>query len=220
MTKARAFTIAGLIHLVVATLLATTFLFGGPSSAVGSGMIITDTPTNDNGDNGDNGDNDTPPPPKPVCKLACTKTANRAEVLPGHTLTFHIQVCNWGDKKCKNVRVSDDLPAQLEVVSDPGSIVGDGRDIGDLNHSECEEFTIEARVRDDVELCTQFTNVVTIKDNGTCRVGLTVPCPLPPSGETAVQRGKVASQVVIVGLLVIGVSLVATGLALKARSRA
>ena len=215
MTKARAFTIAGLIHLVVATLLATAFLFSGPSSAVGSGMIITHTPTTTT-------ITATPhtPTPKPKCKLACTKTANPAVVLPGHTVTFYIQVCNWGDKKCKNVRVSDDLPAQLEVVSDPKSIVGDGRDIGDLNHSECEEFTIEARVRDDVELCTQFTNVVTINDNVTCGVGLTVPCPLPPSGETTVERGEVASLVVVVGLLVIGVGLVATGLALRARSRA
>ena len=216
MTKARAFTIAGLIHLVVATLLATTFLFGGPSSAVGSGIIITNTSTIVT---------ETPPtetpPPERKCNLACTKTANRAEVLPGDTVTFHIQVCNWGDKPCNDVTVSDDLPVQLEVVSDPRGIVGNAQGIGDLNHSECEEFTIEARVRDDVELCTQFTNIVTINDNVTCRVGLTVPCPqLPPSGETAVQRGKVASQVVIVGLLVIGVGLVATGLALRARSRA
>jgi len=214
MTKARAFTIAGLIHLVVATLLATVFLFGGPSSAVGSGIIITDTPTTTT-------ITVTPhtPTPKPKCKLACTKTANRAEVLPGDTVTFHIQVCNWGDKKCKNVTVRDDLPVQLEVVNDPRGIEGNGRGIGDLVHSECEEFTIEARVRDDVELCTQFTNVVTINDNVTCGVTLTVPC-LPKGGESAVQRGAVVSQVMIVGLLVMGVGLVATGLALRARGRA
>lgn len=217
MTKARAFTIAGLIHLVAATLLATTFLFGGPSSAVGSGMIITDTPTTRITITPDTATPETPPPER-VCKLACTKTANRAEVLPGHTVTFHIQVCNWGDKKCKNVTVRDDLPGQLEVASDPAGIVGNDKNIGDLNHSECKEFTIEARVRDDVGLCTQFTNIVTINDNVTCRVGLTVPC-LPESGETAVQRGEVASQAIVVGLLVIGVGLVATGLALRARSR-
>ena len=214
MTKARALTIAGLIHLVVATLFATTFLFGGPSSAVGSGMIITDTPTTTIETR-----TPTPTKPKPVCKLTCTKTANPIEVLPGHTVTFHIQVRNLGDKKCKNVTVRDDLPGQLEVVSDPDGIVGNNQDIGDLSHGPPKDLTIEARVRDDVELCTQFTNVVTINDNVTCRVGLTVPC-LPESGETAVQRGEVASQVVVVGLLVIGVGLVATGLALKARSRA
>jgi uncharacterized repeat protein (TIGR01451 family) len=214
MTKARAYTMAGLIHLVVATLLATTFLFGGPSNAVGSGMIITDTPTTTTIEV-------TPHTltPKPICKLTCTKSANPAEVLPGHTVTFGIQVRNLGDKKCKNVTVRDDLPGQLEVVSDPRGIVGNDKDIGDLNHSECEEFTIEARVRDDVELCTQFTNIVTINDNVTCGVALAVPC-LPESGETAVHRGEVASQVVIVGLVVIGVGLVATGLALRARSRA
>jgi uncharacterized repeat protein (TIGR01451 family) len=218
MTKARAFTIAGLIHLVVATLLATTLLFGGPSSAVGSEMIITDTPTTATVITSPPPPPTTPPPP-PECHLTCTKTANPAEVLPGHTVTFDIQVRNLGDKKCRDVRVSDDLPGQLEVVSDPAGIVGNNYTIAKLSPGEYTDLTIEARVRDDVKLCTQFTNVVTINDNVTCQVALTVPCPLPPSGETAVQRGKVAWQMVVVGLLVLGVGLVATGLALRARSR-
>jgi uncharacterized repeat protein (TIGR01451 family) len=225
MTKARAFTIAGLIHLVVATLLATTFLFGGPSNAVGSGMIITDTPT-------ESTETPTPtlpppPPPPPVCKLRITKTANATELWPGETVTFVIQVCNAGNETCENVVVSDALPDELEVVSASASrgravIVGNGvrAEFGDLLPDECAELTIVARVRADVE-CTQFTNVATIGDDVISNlVTLTVPCLLPPSGETAVHRGKIASQVVVVGLLVMGMGLVATGLALRARSRA
>jgi uncharacterized repeat protein (TIGR01451 family) len=226
MTKARAFTIAGLIHLTVATLLATTLLFGGPGSAVGSEMIITDTPTEPNGTHTPTPHTITPPPPPPICKLKITKTANATELWPGETVTFVIQVCNAGDKTCEDVVVSDALPDELEVVSASASlgqaiIEGNGvrAEFGDLLPKECAELTIVARVRDDVELCTQFTNVATIGDDVISNlVTLTVPCPLPKSGETAVQRGKVASQVVVVGLLVIGVGLVATGLALRARS--
>jgi uncharacterized repeat protein (TIGR01451 family) len=226
MTKARAFTIAGLIHLVVATLLATTFLFGGPSSAVGSGMIITDTPTVVTPTNGT--PTTTVTKVTKVCKLRITKTANASELWPGETVTFVIKVCNAGNKTCEGVIVSDALPPELEVVSasaSPGQavIVGNGvrGEFGDLLPGVCAELTIVARVRADVELCTQFTNVATIGDDVISNiVTLTVPCPLPKSGETAVQRGKVTSQVVIVGLLVIGMGLVATGLALKARSRA
>jgi uncharacterized repeat protein (TIGR01451 family) len=228
MTKARAFTLAGLIHLVVATLFAMTFLFGGPSSAVGSELIITDTPSptptetedgNHHDRNNDDGNHH--------CKLTCTKTANRAEVLPGDLVTFVIEVCNVGDDTCKDVVVSDALPSELDVVSASASlgravIEGNGvrAEFGDLLPRVCAQLTIVARVRADVELCTQFTNVATIGDDVICNlVTLTVPCPLPKSGETAVQRGEVASQVVVVGLLVIGVGLVATGWALRARSR-
>ena len=224
MTKARAFTIAGLIHLVVATLLATTFLLGGPSSAVGSELIITDTPSptpiiTKDGNNGDGNHH---------CNLTITKTASPNEVLPGDLVTIVIQVCNEGDETCEDVVVSDALPDELEVVSASASqgpaVIDDNgvrAQFGDLLSGVCAELTIVARVRDDVDLCTQFTNVATIGDDVISNlVTLTVPCPLPPSGQTAVQRGKVASQVVIVGLLVIGVGLVATGLALRARSRA
>jgi uncharacterized repeat protein (TIGR01451 family) len=229
MTKARALTIAGLIHLVVATLFATTFLFGGPSSAVGPELIITDTPSptptkTEDGNHDDGNNNDS----NHHCNLTITKTASPNEVLPGDLVTIVIQVCNAGDKTCEDVVVSDALPDELKVVSASASqgpaVIDDNgvrAEFGDLLPGVCAELTIVARVRDDVELCTQFTNVATVGDDVISNlVTLTVPCPLPPSGQTTVQRGKVASQVVIVGLLVIGMGLVATGLALRARSRA
>jgi len=218
MTKARILTTAGLIHLTVAALLSLTFLFGQPSTAVGSGMGFTPTPTS------------TPSPkaktPPPACKLEITKTADPTEMLPGDLVTFVVQVCNVGNKTCEDVVVSDDLPDELEVVSastSQGQAVVVGNDVraefGDLIPGACAELTIVARVRDDVDLCTQFENVATIGDLISNRVTLTVPC-LPESGPVGVRSEDVATQVVLVGLLVMGVGLLATGLALRARTRA
>lgn len=224
MTKARVLTTAGLVHLTVAALLSLTFLLGQPSTAVGSAMGMTPTPTF------------TPSPktktPPPQCKLEITKTADPTELLPGDLVTFVIQVCNVGDKTCEDVVVSDDLPDELEVVSASASqgravVVGDDvrAEFGDLLPGVCAELTIVARLRDDVDLCTQFENVSTIGDLISNRVTLIVPC-LPESGEDAVQSrettaqsGAIATQVVVVGLLAVGMGLLAAGLALRARSR-
>jgi len=166
MTKARTFTTAGLIHLTVAALLSLTFLFGQPSTAVGSGMGFTPTPTEPTVTI-----TRTKPTPQPVCKLEITKTADPTELLPGDLVTFVIQVCNVGDKTCEDVVVSDDLPDELEVVSasaSQGRAVVVGNDVraefGDLLPGVCAELTIVARVRDDVDLCTQLENVATIDD--------------------------------------------------------
>jgi uncharacterized repeat protein (TIGR01451 family) len=218
MTKARVLTTAGLIHLTVAALLSLTFLLGQPSTAVGSRMGFTPTPTF------------TPPPktktPPPQCKLEITKTADPTELLPGDRVTFVIRVCNVGDKTCEDVVVSDDLPDELEVVSasaSQGRAVVVGNDVraefGDLLPGVCAELTIVARLRDDVDLCKQFENVSTIGDLISNRVTLIVPC-LPESGETTAQSGAIATQVVVAGLLAVGMGLLATGLALRARSRA
>ena len=220
MTKARTFTTAGLIHLTVAALLSLTFLFGQPSTAVGSGMGFTPTPTEPTVTI-----TRTKPTPQPVCKLEITKTANPTELLPGDLVTFVIQVCNVGDKTCEDVVVSDDLPDELEVVSasaSQGRAVVVGNDVraefGDLLPGVCAELTIVARVRDDVDLCTQLENVATIDDLISNRVTLVVPC-LPESGESAAQSGATATQVVVVGLLAVGLGLLATGLAMRARNR-
>jgi len=215
MTKARAFTIAGLVHLAVATLLAMTFLAGQPGTALGSGMFITRTPTST-------------PTPDGKCNLTCTKTGGPTEVMPGDSVTFDIQVCSEGDKPCKSIVVSDNLPVELKVDNVSHS-QGDkdeaGNNVevrfGNLSPGECAELTIVTHVRLDVDLCTQFTNCATIGDDDVrcgC-VTLTVPC-LPPSGENAGQSGEVAPQVVVLGLLVVGMGLLATGLALGARNRA
>jgi uncharacterized repeat protein (TIGR01451 family) len=224
MTKARTLITAGLIHLTVAALLSLTFLFGQPSTAVGSVMGKTPTPS------------PTPSPktktPPPQCRLEITKTANPTELLPGDLVTFVIQVCNVGDKTCEDVVVSDDLPDELEVVSASASqgravVVGDDvrAEFGDLLPGVCAELTIVARVRDDVDLCTQFENVSTIGDLISNRVTLIVPC-LPESGESAArggettaQSGAIATQLVVAGLLAVGTGLLATGLALRARNR-
>jgi uncharacterized repeat protein (TIGR01451 family) len=219
MTKARIFTTAGLIHLTIATLLALTFLFGQPNTAVGSALGFTPTSTSP------------PPTPsltptptggddKPSCHLTITKTASPTEVLPGDLVTIVIEVCNVGDATCEDVVVSDALPSELEVVSASASqgravIVGNGvrAEFGDLPPDGCATLTIVARVRDDVPLCTQFTNVATIGDLVSNLVTLTVPCLLPESGQ-------ITTWAVVLGLLVVGVSLLATGWLLRTRNRA
>jgi hypothetical protein len=91
-------------------------------------------------------------------------------------------------------------------------------EFGDLLPGVCAELTIVARVRDDVDLCTQFENVSTIGDLISNRVTLIVPC-LPESGETTAPSGAIATQLVVAGLLAVGMGLLATGLALRARNR-
>jgi uncharacterized repeat protein (TIGR01451 family) len=217
MTKARAFTIAGLVHFTVAALLAMTFLAGQPGTALGSGMVITRTPTPTI---------ETPTPPR-HCILTCTKTGGPTEVLPGDEVTFVIRVCNEGDKPCKSIVIRDKVPHQLEDVSVGASqgaqeIAGNNVEaqIGNLSPDECAEVTIVARVRDDVELCTQFTNCATIGDDDPCGcVTLFVPC-LDDGGGSAAQSGQVAPQAVVVGLLVMGAGLLAAGLVLGAKNRA
>jgi hypothetical protein len=228
MTKARVLTTAGLVHLTMAALLSLTFLLGQPSTAVGSVMGFTDTPTiTPTKRNGTT--------PEPKCDPSCSKAASPSEVLPGDLVTLVIEACNEGDKACdaqpdiqmqKGIVVSDDLPDELEVVSasaSRGRAVVVGNDVraefGVLLPNTCAELTIVARVRDDVELCTQFTNVATIGDDVMCSATLTVPC-LPESGETSVRSGTIATQIVVAGLLAVGMGLLATGLALRSRSRA
>jgi uncharacterized repeat protein (TIGR01451 family) len=217
MTKARIFTTVGLIHLTIATLLALTFLFGQPATTTGSALGFTPTSTSP------------PPEPsptptdgddKPSCHLTITKTASPTDVLPGDTVTFVIEACNVGDATCEDVVVSDALPPELEVISASASqgravIEGNGvrAEFGDLPPGACATLTIDARVRDDVPLCTQFTNVATIGDLVSNVVTLTVPCPLPKSGRTT-------TLAVVAGLLAVGMSLLATGLAWRARNRA
>jgi uncharacterized repeat protein (TIGR01451 family) len=217
MTKARIFTMAGLVHLTIATLLALTFLFGQPTTATGSALGFTPTSTSP------------PPEPSPTptdgddrpsCHLTITKTASPTEVFPGDTVTFVIEVCNVGDATCEDVVVSDALPSELEVVSASASqgravIEGNGvrAEFGDLIPGACATLTIVARVRDDVPLCTQINNVATIGDLVSNLVTLTVPCLLPESGQ-------ITTWAVVLGLLVVGVSLLATGWAMRARNRA
>jgi uncharacterized repeat protein (TIGR01451 family) len=212
-TKARVFTTAGLIHLTIATLLSLTFLFSQPATVTGSALGFTPTPTEPVTKTV------TPPPPPPVCRLEITKTADPTDVFPGGLVTFVVEVCNVGNKICEDVVVSDALPDELEVESASASqgqavIEGNGvrGEFGDLVPGACATLTIVARVRADVPPCTQFTNVATIGDIVSNIVTLTVPCLLPESGKTT-------SLTIVVGLVVVGLGLLATGMALRAKSR-
>jgi uncharacterized repeat protein (TIGR01451 family) len=211
--KARILTTAGLIHLTIATLLSLTFLFAEPVTVTGSALGFTPTPTEPVTETV------TPPPPPPVCRLEITKTADPTDVFPGGLVTFVIEVCNVGNKTCEGVVVSDALPDELEVESASASqgqavIEGNGvrGEFGDLEPGACATLTIVARVRADVPPCTQFTNVATVGDVVSNIVTLTVPCLLPESGRTA-------SLAIVVGLVVVGLCLLATGMALRAKSR-
>lgn len=212
-TKARILTTAGLIHLTIATLLSLTFLFAEPVTVTGSALGFTPTPTEPATGTV------TPEPPPPVCKLEITKTADPADVFPGGLVTFVIEVCNVGNRTCEDVVVSDALPDELEVVSASASqgqavIEGNGvrGEFGDLEPGACAQLTIVARVRADVPPCTQFTNVATVGDIVSNIVTLTVPCLLPESGRTT-------SLAIVAGLVMMGLGLLATGLALRAKSR-
>jgi uncharacterized repeat protein (TIGR01451 family) len=223
MTRARILTTAGVIHLTVATLLALTFLFGQPNSAMSSGLGFTPTPTVPT-------PTDTPtiavtetptrtPPPPPRPDLTITKTASPAEVLPGGQVTIVIEVCNEGDATAEDVVVSDALPPELEVVSASASqgravVVGNGvrAEFGDLPPGACATLTIVARVRADVPPCTRIGNVATIGDLVSNRVTIHVVGFLPESGVPAVLA-------VIVALLVVGGILLATGVTLQVRKR-
>ena len=216
MSKARILTTAGVIHITIAALLALTFTFGQPATATGSALGFTPTPTEPVTETV----TPEPPPPPPVCKLEITKTADPTDVFPGDMVTFVIEVCNVGNKTCEDVVVSDALPSELEVVSASASqgravIVGNGvrAEFGDLLPGACATLTIVARVRDDVEPCTQFTNVATIGNLVSNIVTLTVPCLLPESGNPA-------ALAVVAGLAVMGASLLAAGLAMRSRKRA
>ena len=215
-TKARMFTTAGLIHLTIATLLSLTFLLGQPATAAGPALGFTETPSLET----ETATPETRTPPPPVCRLEITKTADPTDVFPGGVVTFVIEVCNVGNKTCEDVVVSDALPDELEAVSASASqgravIEGNGvrGEFGDLEPGACATLTIVARVRADVPPCTDFTNVATVGDVVSNIVTLTVPCLLPESGRTT-------SLAIVVGLVVVGLGLLATGLALKTGKQA
>lgn len=225
MTKARILTTAGVVHITIATLLAMMALFGQPATATGSGLLgftptSTESPPTDTPTETPPTITPTSPPPPPACKLTITKTASQTELLPGDQVTFVIRVCNVGNKTCENVVVSDALPPELEIVSASVSqgqvvIVGNGvrAEFGDLLPGACAELTIVARVRDDVPLCTQFSNVATIGDLVSNRVMMTTTCYPPFLPES----GQMTTHAILVGLLAVGVGLLTAGLALRGR---
>ncbi|MFQ6101340.1 MAG: DUF11 domain-containing protein [Anaerolineae bacterium] len=224
--RARILTTAGVVHLTIAALLSLTFLTGLPDPVAGSELgftptstpLPTDTPTPTATPTSTPVVTPTSPPSPPKPHLTITKTASPAQVLPGGQVTFGIQVCNVGDATADNVIVSDALPPELEMVSasaSQGAVVVEGNgmraELGSVYPGYCAEVTIVALVRADVAPGTQIRNVASVGDTYD---DVTVPVVgfLPESG-------RIAPLAVAVGLLVVGVSLLIGGLAVRARNR-
>ena len=215
-TRARILTTAGVIHLTLATLLALTFLFGPPATTTGAALGFTPTPTEE-------ATSETPtrqpPTPEPKPKLTITKSVSPTEVFPGDVVTIKIEVCNVGDAVAENVVVSDDVPRQLEVLGASASmgravIVGNGvrGEFGDMLPGVCATLTITARVRDDVAPGTRITNVATIGGIVSNEATLTTGALLPESGDAS-------ARLAVAVLFVMGVALLAAGLALRPRAQ-
>ena len=221
-SKARLLTTLSIVHLVAAVFLSLTITLGQPVPVAGSALGITPTappaPTPE-----ETPVPPSPPPPDqtpaPAPKLELTKSASATEVFPGSLVSFTIRVCNVGNAVADNVIVSDALSSDLELVSASVSqgkavIVGNGvrAEFGALFPGECATLTIVARVRDDVAPGTQIGNVGTLPDLASNQVNLTVMGMLPASGGTV--------PVLVAGLFMVGLGLLAAGLALRARERA
>jgi len=224
--RARILTIAGIIHLTIAVLLAAMFLFGQPIAVSGKVLGFTPTPlpsptdvpsptdTPSPIDTPTPGGTPVPPspePPSPFPDITITKSASSTEVPPGGLVTFSIEVCNVGDAVAENVVVSDHLPSELELVSasaSQGAVVVEGNgvraELGSIWPGHCATVSITARVGVDVAPGTRIRNVASVGDlydDATVTVvGL-----LPESGRMAPLAAAAGLLVVGVGLLVVGV---------------
>lgn len=228
--RAKVLTAAGIVHLAIATLLSLTFLVSLPVPAAGSGLGITPTPTFTPTPT----PTDTPTatstpaatsvpvptaPPDSKPDLTVTKRASSAQVLPGGRVTFIIQVCNVSEAAIDDVVAGDALPPELEVVSasaSQGSVTVEGNwvlaELGSLAPGACAEITIVARVRADVPPGTQIVNTAVADEESSDEVSVTVVGFLPESG-------RLVPLAVVVGLLVlVGASLLATGLSQRSRN--
>ena len=61
-----------------------------------------------------------PPPPPAGTTIALTKTAHPTHIPAGGNVTFTLTVTNTGDASALGVKVCDELPASLSLVSAPG----------------------------------------------------------------------------------------------------
>ncbi len=225
--RTRILTVAGIIHLVVAVLLASTFLFGRPVVVSGEmlGFTSTFTPVSPTDTSVPVDPSATPSPtgtaapfppepPLPSPNLTITKSASPTEVLPGGQVTFNIQVCNEGEATAASVIVSDGLPSELTLLSasaSQGRVVVEGNgvraELGALLAGECATVTIVARVRADVAPGTEIRNVGSVGDLYDDAF-LIVMGLLPESG-------GIISLAVAAGLLAVGVCLLAVGVMLR-----
>jgi uncharacterized repeat protein (TIGR01451 family) len=225
-SKTKTLTTLGIVHLAAAVLLFLAVMLGQPVTAAGPVLGFTPTPVPP-------AETSIPPvetpvttpeatpapaPAPPSPRLTVTKVVDPIEVFPGALVTFVIRVCNVGNATADNVVVSDSLAPELEVVRASASqgvavVVGNGvrAEFGALIPGACAELTIIARVRADVPPGTQIANVATFPDQVSNEVTVTVLGFLPESGGIPLS--------LTAGLLVVGVSLLAAGLALGTRNR-
>jgi len=168
MTRARTFTAAGLVQLIVALLLSISFLTAQPASECRAALGFTPTftplpptpaPTED--------PTQSPQPPgEPAVELRLSKTSDPGQALPGGTVIFTVVVENVGKKGATGVTIVDDVPSQLTVleatVSQGEVSIDDNRVkalVGVLGPGYSATLTIQAQVRSDLPLGTQIENV-------------------------------------------------------------
>lgn len=221
--KARILTVAGIIHLTVATLLALTFLLGRPVAVSSSILGFTPTFTSSSPTNTPTPDStsDTPAAPStrvpptpehPAQHLSIVKSASPTEVLPGGQVVFSIRVCNDGNATAASVIVSDGLPSELVLAgafASQGVVVVEGNgmraELGALLAGECASVTVVAQVRADVAPGTEIRNVGSVGDLYDDAM-VTVVGLLPESG-------RVAPLAVAAGLLLVGACMLVVGMA-------
>lgn len=232
MIKPRAFTVAGVLQIVIAVLLGLTLpeasatLFSNQSVAASEAMLgvtptftplptntleptpITPTPTNI-----PDSTPITPPPatrpPSSNPRLTITKRANPSQVPPGGQTTFTIEVCNEGNKVAENVVVSDALPPELILISasaSQGKVVTEGNNVraelGSIWPGYCAEVTIVVQVRPDVPPGTQIRNVASVGDSYSDTTITSIPGLLPESGGVFPRFLAAALFIIGMGLLI------------------
>jgi uncharacterized repeat protein (TIGR01451 family) len=225
MIKPRAFTVAGVLQIVIAVLLGLTLpeasatLFSNQSVAASEAMLgvtptftatATDSPTPTNIPDSTP---ITPPPatrpPSSNPRLTITKRANPSQVPPGGQTTFTIEVCNEGNKVAENVVVSDALPPELTLISasaSQGKVVTEGNNVraelGSIWPGYCAEVTIVVQVRPDVPPGTQIRNVASVGESYSDTTITSIPGLLPESGGVFPRFLAAALFIIGMGLLI------------------
>ncbi len=171
----------------------------------------------------------TPPPEEPP-DVVIQKTADRAEVEPGGTVVYTLEISNRGNQTAYDVVVSDEVPAALEVIdlwSSKGDVVVHGQTVTayprELQPGEEQTIRVTARVRPGVP-AGSIPNIAIITTstsgdppgNNTSTVTIellppkTPPRRLPPTSETLLGQddpllGRIppAAWAALVGVLLI-----------------
>lgn len=158
------------------------------------------------------------PPPVERPELRVSKAAEPIQVLPGGAVVYTIVVENVGATAATGVTLTDDVPAQLQVLGaevSQGTVAVTGNQVvaavGVLGPGYVATLTISARLRADVAPGTQVENIVIAGSDQTGEVTamavITVPGLLPESGADwpGTALAGIALVVAGVGFLALGV---------------